>query len=186
MRLKTLIRIAEWISHAPTVNRNPDDRLRAMPGGLNDNNPNFDDNTWDSGHDSWDSIVEGKDWFCYIESNDWQNKKAGATVYINEGDTSHKIWIKIKSHGLKKPTDTNRSFQERVRKHINKIAKSWVSEAKKIHNNPEINEVGNPVPVSWKQAFQEAIKSPKITGYVSDKGEASGVIADPVNFTPRK
>lgn len=188
MKLTTLLRISEWISHSPTVNANPDDRLRPVPGGPNDNNPNFDDHTWDTGVSDWDSIVEGKDWFLHIGANDWEKRESIAEVVVYEDENPHKFWIKIKTHGLRKPTDTNESFKERIRKHTKKIAKSWANEAKKMHNNPELNEVGNPIQPTWKQCFREALKSPKITGYVKDCGEKnmSTSIADPVNFTPRK
>ena len=172
MKLKTIIQLSEWISHAPAMNRNPDSQLRPVPGGWNDDSPN------------WDGVVEGKDWFCYMEGNDWHNHVAGASVYINEeGDRPHKVWVKIKTHGLRKKGDTNELFKERVQKHIKKVAGSWTSAAKKLHNNPELNEVGNPVPISWRQAFREATQDPKVKAHLADCGEAA--IADPVNFTPR-
>lgn len=174
MKLKTLIKINEWISHGPAVNGNPDSKLRPMPGGWNDDSPN------------WDGIVEGKDWFCYMEGNDWQTKRSGATVYINEDDKPHKIWIKIKTHNLRKPNDTNESYKERVRKHTNKVARTWMTAAKKIHNNPDINEAGNPVPITWKQAFRESLKDTKLKAHLADCGEQeTSSLADPVNFTPR-
>jgi hypothetical protein len=171
MKLKTLLLINEWISHAPAMNRSPDSALRPVPGGWNDNSPN------------WDGVVEGKDWFCYMEGNDWHSKRSGASIYINEDEKPHKMWIRIKTHGLRKNNDTNESYKERVRKHTNKVARSWMSAAKKIHNDPELNEVGNPIPVSWKQAFREALKDPKVKAHLADCGE--GPMADPVNFTPR-
>ena len=173
MKLKTIIQINELLG-IPTTNRNPDSALRPVPGGWNDNSPN------------WDGIVEGKDWFCYMEGNDWQTHRSGATVYINEDDKPHKMWIKIKTHGLRKKGDTNESYKERVRKHTKKVASSWMSAAKKIHNNPEINEAGNPTPITWKQAFREAFNDPKVTDYLAEKGEdVIAPMADPVNFTPR-
>jgi hypothetical protein len=175
MKLKTLIQINEWISHAPTVNRSPDLNLYPTPGGLNDGSPN------------WDGIVEGKDWFCYMEGNDWQTKRSGASIYINEDEKPYKIWVKIKTNGLRKPNDTNESYKERVRKHTNKVARSWMSEARRIFKNIEINEAGNPVPITWKQAFREALKNPKVKAHLADCGEQEiAPLMDPVNFTPRK
>ena len=172
MKLKTIFLINEWISHAPAMNRSPDSKLRPTPGGMNDGFPN------------WDSIVEGKDWFCYMESNDWEKNRAGISVYITENNKPHKIWVKVKTNGLRKKGDTNEAHKERVRKHINKVAHSWMSEAKKIHNNPEINEVGNPIPISWKECFLEVLENPKVKAHLADCGDEA--IADPVNFTPRK
>jgi len=200
MKLKTLIQINEWISHGNAMNRSPDDNLYATPGGMNDGNPHWDDkssfdvnssniaenNTWNEGVGNWDGIVEGKDWFCYMEGNDWHNKRSGASVYITEDDKPHKMWIKIKTHGLRKKGDTNEVYKDRVRKHTKKIASSWMSAAKKIHNNTELNEVGNPIPVSWKQAFKEALNDPTVKMQLAETGEKElSPICDPINFTSR-
>jgi len=181
MKLKTIIQINEWISHGVAVNRTPDSKLRATPGGQNDGAQG-----WNEGVGDWDGIIEGKDWFCYVEGNDWHSKTAGASIYITEDDKPHKISIKIKTHGLRKTNDTNESFKERVRKHAHKVARSWMTKAKEIHNNTDLNEVGNPIPVSWKQAFKEALNDPKVKGLVAETSEKElSPIADPVNFTPR-
>lgn len=175
MKLKTIIQINEWISHAPTVNRNPDSALRPTPGGWNDD------------VSSWDGIVEGKNWFCYMEGNDYQARRSGAIIYITEDDKPHKMWIKIKTHRLRKKNDTNESYKERVRKHTNKVARSWMSAAKKLYNNPDINEAGNPVPLTWKHCFREALKNPKVMEFLAESGEQEiAPVVDPVNFTPRK
>jgi hypothetical protein len=181
MKLATLIKINEWISHAPAVNANPDSKLRPVPGGWNDNSPNWNDSV-----ENWDGIIEGGkgQYFCYVESNDWEKKRSGAIVYITEDDKPHKIWMKIKTHGLRKKNDTNESYKERVRKHTNKVAKSWMSEAKKLYKNVEINEAGNPVPITWKQAFREAMQDDKVKEWMAECGEQEiAPLADPVNFT---
>jgi len=180
IKLKSLLQ--DWISHAPTINRSPDSQLRPTPGGQNEYNPN-----WNRDVEDWNSIVEGDDWFVYKESNDWEKKVSGASVTITEDNKpSHKIWIKIKTHGLRKPNDTNESFKERIRKHTDKITGQWVAAAKKIHDNTELNEVGNPVVVSWKQSFKEALKDPRIQSYIKETGEKEiSPVSDPVNFTPR-
>jgi len=181
MKLKTLIQINEWISHGIAVNRTPDSKLRATPGGQNDGAKG-----WNEGVGDWDGIIEGKDWFCYVEGNDWHSKMAGASIYITEDDKPHKMWVKFKTHGLRKAGDTNESFKERVRKHSHKVARSWMTAAKDIHNNVGLNEVGNPIPITWKQAFKEALNSPKVKGLVAEVGENElPTISDPVNFTPR-
>lgn len=161
----------EWISHAPAMNRNPDSQLRPVPGGWNDNSPN------------WDGVVEGKDWWGYIGENDWNKKQSWAAVYINEDEKPYRMWIKIKTHRLRKPNDTNQSYKDRVRKHTTKVAKAWMTAARKIHNNPDLNEVGNPIQKSWKDSFREAIDDLKVKQFLAEKGEE--VMADPVNFTPR-
>ena len=181
MKLKTLIQISEWISHGPAINRSPDDKLYATPGGMNDGSPNW------SEPNNWDGVVEGKDWWGYTGGNDWNKKQSYSEIYINEDEKPYKIWIKIKTHGLRKTNDTNETYKERVRKHTNKVARSWMGEAKKIHNNPEINEVGNPVPITWKQAFREALKNSKVKAHLADCGEQEMTpLEDPINFTPRK
>lgn len=155
-----------------------DTQLRPYPGSM------------DSAED-WEGITEGNGWFCYRESNNWDSKKSGASIYITEGEPT-KYWIKVKTHGLRKPTDTNESYRQRVRKHTNKVSRSWITAAKKMHDNPEINEVGNEIQMTWNEAFKKALEDPKVKPFLSGYGEGktnkpkeSGAIADPVNFTPR-
>ena len=81
-----------------------DNELRPMPGSTDD-------------VDDWDGIKEGKGWFLYRETNNWDKRRAAASIYITEEDTPHKYWIKIKTHKLRKPNDTNQLYQERVKKH---------------------------------------------------------------------
>jgi len=168
MKLKTILQLSEWISHAPAVNRTPDSKLRAIPGGDNDT-------------PAWDGIVEGKGWFLYRGSNDWDKKLSEATVYITENDKPHKIWIKIKTNNLKKPTDTNESHKERIKKHVNKISGKWMSEAKKKHKNLDLNNVGNPITKSWLETFKNSVEL--IKPYILEWGESE---IDPINFTYRK
>ena len=175
MKLKTILLLERGMSMGYGSMSSNDTKLRPTPGGMNDGSPD------------WDGVVEGKDWFCYMEGNDWNKHLAGVSIYITEGDRPHKIWTKIKTNGLRKKGDTNEAAKERVRKHINKVARSWIGEAKRIHNNPEINEVGNPVPISWKAAFLEVLDNPKVKAHLAECGEQEiAPLADPVNFTPRK
>lgn len=137
--------------------------------------------------DDWDGIIEGNGFFCYRESNNWESKRSGASVYITEGEP-HKYWIKVKTHGLRKPNDTHESYRHRVKKHTDKIARNWVTSARKLKNNPEINEVGNEIPITWKQAFREALNDPKISAFISEWGQVpeetdKQKITDPVNFS---
>ncbi len=180
IKLKSLL--PEWISHGIATNRNPDVKLRATPGGQDDGAEGWNENVGD-----WDGVIKGNsDWWGYVAGNDWNKKQAGVDIYITEDDKPHKISIKIKTHGLRKNGDTNESYKERVRKHAHKVARSWMSKAKEIHNNTELNEVGNPISVSWKHAFKEALSDPKVQGLVAEvKEKELSPISDPVNFTPR-
>lgn len=67
MKLKTILLISEWISHAPAINRSPDDKLYATPGGFNDGSSHWNDES------DWNGIIEGSkgEYFCYVEGNDW-------------------------------------------------------------------------------------------------------------------
>ena len=138
-----------------------DSTLIATPGGQNDKD------------DNWNGIVESSDgkWFLYKEANDWHNKCSFASVTITEGEPT-RYRIKIKTKGLRKKGDLNSKLYERVRSHINKVANSWVSEAKKIHNNPELNEIGNPIEKSWTQCFKEALQNPKISSFIEEIQES--------------
>ena len=147
-----------------------DNRLYAMPGSTYD-------------EEKWGGIVEGEKWFLYKESNDWHNKNSFASVTITEGEPT-KLRIKIKTKGLKKKGDTNAKLYERVRQHTNRVSGAWVSEAKKIYNNPELNEVGNPIQKSWHQCFKEALQNPKVAPFVEgvEEGKWPAPIVNPVNF----
>ena len=87
-------------------------------------------------------------------------------------------------------------------KHRRKAFTKWKSLAGKIHNNVELNEVGNEISKTWYQAFSEALKHPELQEFIrhsphhklyptEDKGypkEVQGkpqACIDPVNFTPR-
>lgn len=151
-----------------------DTQLRPMPRNWEDDSPD------------WDGIVEGNDWFCYMEGNDWNKKLSGASVYISEDTEPHKMWIKIKTHGLRKSNDTNQSYKDRIRKHTNKVAKAWISAAKDLHKNCGINDVGNPTPITWKKAFKDALNNQKVKMYIANMGEQKiEPISDPINFTQR-
>jgi hypothetical protein len=154
--------------------------LIPMPGSMDD-------------IESWNGIIEGSGWFCYCETNNWNTRRSKISVYIIEGELK-KYQIYIKTHRLKKPNDTNESYRQRVKNYINRIAKSWISAAKKIHNNPEINEVGNKILVTWSESFKRALETPKIKPFIYNWSECqikpthsklTSVISDPVNFTPR-
>jgi 2'-5' RNA ligase len=149
-----------------------DTKLRPIPGGQNDGAPG-----WNDGVKEWDGIVEGDGWFVYKESNDHQSNQAGASVTITEDETPHKIRIKIKTHGLRKTNDTNESHKARIRKHTNKVTGQWISAAKKLHNNLDINEAGNPIHKSWYDCFKEALNNEKIKPYINIP------CIDGVNFT---
>lgn len=68
---------------------------------------------------------------------------------------------------------------------------TWKSVANEIHGDVQLNEVGNPKQKSWKQAFSEALKHPKLQEYIRQshhqkafdgKGKTAPCI-DSVNFT---
>jgi 2'-5' RNA ligase len=151
-----------------------DIKLRPIPGSVNDSSD------WNRDVDDWDGIVNGDNWFVYKESNDHQTNKSGASVTITEDEIPYKIWIKIKTHGLRKTGDTNETHKARIRKHTNKIASKWISAAKKLHEI-ELNEVGNEIKKSWKESFKNSIES--IKSYICEYGEHE---IDTVNFTYRK
>jgi hypothetical protein len=119
----------------------------------------------------------------YKESNDWNNRCSFASITITEGEPT-KYRIKIKTKGLRKKGDTNAKLYERVRQHTNKVSSAWISEAKKIYNNPELNEVGNPIQKSWSQCFKEALQSSKVAPFIEgfEEGRWPAPIVNPVNF----
>lgn len=167
----------EWISHGIAMNRNPDVKLRATPGGQNDGVPG-----WNESVEDWDGIIKGQkgEWFAHVAGNDWDKRQSYTEVIITEDDKPHKMWIKIKTHGLRKAGDTNETYKERVRKHSRKITSKWISAAKKLHE-VELNEVGNEIKKYWKESFKNSLES--IKQYIAESGEFG---IDPINFTYRK
>lgn len=169
MKLKTLIFLESQPSMGYGSMSSQDTQLRPMPGSIDD----------------WNGITEGDGWFLYREANDWHNRQSGASITVTEG-TPHRFRIKIKTRGLKKKSDTNASLNERVRKHTDKVSKTWISVAKRIKNNPELNEIGSPVEKSWSDCFREALEDPKVQPFLEDVSEEKlSSVSDPVNFTPR-
>jgi hypothetical protein len=189
MKLKTILLLGEssgfGIAGGPLGGSltSHDTKLRAYPNSMDD-------------VEGWNGIVEGDGWFVHRESNNWDTKLSGASVYITEGEP-HKYWMRIKTHGLRKPNDTNESYRQRINKHSDKVARAWMTAAKKLHNNPEINEVGNEIQMTWKEAFKLALESAKVKPFIAEYGErqinptkraldrVSPPISDPINFTPR-
>lgn len=173
MKLKTLLLLERGMSMGYGSMSSNDIKLRPIPGS-------FDD------VEDWDGITESNEWFLYRETNNWDTKRSGATVYITEDEIPHKYWIKVKTNNLRKSNDTNKMYQERAKKHADKVSRAWMSEAKRLYKSPGYNEMGNKMIVSWKQAFKEALNNPKIKTFIENWGEESAApIADPVNFTPR-
>ena len=83
--------------------------------------------------------------------------------------------------------NTHGADREKWRK---KAFTKWKSLASEIHNDVQLNEVGNPMEKTWKQSFQEALKRPELQEFVRKphhqkvfkKNDIAPCI-DPVNFT---
>ncbi len=169
MKLKTLIFLEFYMPPRGSMGMGAmssmDTRLRPLPGSIDDVN-------------EWDGIVEGDGWFLYKGHNNWHQKQSGASVTITEGEPK-RFRISIKTKGLRKRGDTKKMFEERIRKHTNRVSSAWVSAAKRIKNNPELNEIGNPINKTWAECFEAALSDPKVAPYVD------GTAVDAVNFTPR-
>jgi len=51
-------------------------------------------------------------------------------------------------------------------KHRRKAFTTWKSVANEIYRDVQLTEVGNPIQKTWKQAFEEALKHPKLKDYI--------------------
>jgi hypothetical protein len=181
MKLKTIISlIQETYGNVGMGNgsmSSNDTELKPYPGSMDD-------------VEDWEGIREGQGWFLYREATNNEKNRAGASVYIHGDENPHKFWITIKTHGLRKPQDTNEQFRQRIKKHSDKVARSWTNAANKLHKIEEYNGVGNRISISWKEAFKEALNDPKVKTFIENWGEEpikskkTAAIADPVNFTP--
>lgn len=174
IKLKNLIN-EFWMPGSLSLDRNPsplsyahapDDELRSYTeSSISQNNP---------------------EWFMYNGTNDWQNKKAYCSAYINENGKPIRMWIEVKTKWLRKPNDSHGGHHDRVNKTIKKISRSWASEAKKLHKEVNLSEIGNKTMRTWKECFEQALKSPKVAPYIQENGTDAAAVMDPVNFTPRK
>jgi len=125
------------------------------------------------------------EWFMAHGTNDWHNKKAYCSAYITEtGGKPMRIWVEIKTRGLRKPNDTHSSHHERVRKAIAKVSRAWSGEAKRLKKEVRLSEIGNRSYPTWKECFVQALKSQKVAPYITAQGTDEAAM-DPVNFTPR-
>lgn len=79
------------------------------------------------------------------------------------------------------------TFRDKLGEEKNKwrtqAASRWSALARKIHNSPEINEIGNPVNKSWEECFTEALNDERMKPYIKETDRTP--CFDPVNFTPR-
>lgn len=77
------------------------------------------------------------------------------------------------------------TFRNKIGEEKNKwrsqAASKWSAKAREIYNNPELNEIGNPVQKSWEQCFKEALSDESLKPYIKET-DRTGVF-DPVNFT---
>jgi hypothetical protein len=62
-------------------------------------------------------------------------------------------------------------------------ARKWVTTAREIHNNPELNEIGNTIQKSWEECFKEALGDDRLKPYIKEMDRTP--VFDPVNFTPK-
>lgn len=74
--------------------------------------------------------------------------------------------------------------------HRKKAASKWKTLATKLHNDTELNEVGNPMEKSWKECFAEALKDPELKEYIRNNRHQKvfgnkdvAPCIDSVNFT---
>jgi hypothetical protein len=128
---------------------------------------------------------ENKEWIVHCGNNIDKNSKV--SVIFTESKTIDKIWFEVNYNGVCKNDGNNR---ENMSKWANKASRTWSKIAKDKYNNPELNEVGNPIKKSWEECFMEAINSEELKPYIKNykiekKNNNSPVIMDPVNFTPR-
>jgi hypothetical protein len=149
-----------------------------QPGSLTSGDEDLQD------YPSESSSITHKDWFVSTGINDWHNKNAGCSVYINEtGKKPIRMWIEINTRNIKSPKDTHSSHHDRVRKTISKVAKAWASEARRLYREPKrIAENGNKTMRTWVECFTQAIKSERVAAHVTASGSNEAVL-DPVNFS---
>jgi hypothetical protein len=131
-----------------------------------------------------ESTIANKDWIVSRGVNDWYNKKARIVACITECDKPVRMWVEVSTKWLRKPNDSHSGHHERVGKMIEKVSRAWSSEAKRLRNDPIISEIGNKKIRSWKECFQQALRSPKVAPFIVECGTEETSV-DPVNFTPR-
>lgn len=87
--------------------------------------------------------------------------KSGDGWFIHEGTNSVSV---VFEDGKKLSFDVNfggKTMNDRD-KLRSKAASTWSSLARESYNNPELNEIGNPIQKSWLECFQEALSHEKM------------------------
>jgi len=145
----------------------------------------------DSDLRSWDGVKEGNGWFLYNGSNDYQQRESHCSVCITEGEPAQ-YWIEVKTNGLRKPTDTNESYKNKIRKYTERVGNAWASTAKRLFKEPKrVTECGNKIMRNWKECFEEAMNDPKLKTFIKNCGGGKrpqkdvAPVMNPVNFTLR-
>jgi hypothetical protein len=96
-----------------------------------------------------ESFREGKGWF------------------VHEG-TSHIKVIFENGRQMKFDLTFRNKIGEEKEKWRSQAAGKWSAIAKEIYNNPELNEIGNPIQKTWEQCFQEALSDDGMKPFIKE------------------
>lgn len=127
--------------------------------------------TWGVDHSDWrgmsretvnESFNQGDGWFVH------EGSQSISTIFENGRQISFELTFKNKRG-------------EEKNKWRSQAASKWKTVAREIHNNPDLNEIGNPQQKSWEHCFQEALNDERVKPFIKEMAS----IYDPVNFTPR-
>lgn len=90
---------------------------------------------------------EGKGWVVH------EGTSHISTIFENGNQIAFELTFRNK-----KGEDKNKWRQQ--------AASKWVAVATKIHKNPELNEIGNPILKNWDECFITALKSEEMIPYI--------------------
>jgi hypothetical protein len=98
--------------------------------------------------------------------------KEGNGWFVHEG-TGHITTTFENGKQLKFELTFRNKIGEDKNKWRTQAMSKWSSIAREIYNNPEINEIGNPLQKSWEQCFEEALKDERMKPFIREMDRSS-------------
>jgi hypothetical protein len=128
--------------------------------------------TWGVDHSNWRGMKQTS------ELN--ETFKQGKGWFVHEGSQSISVIFESGQQLSFELTFKNKTGEDK-NKWRHQAASNWASLAGKLYNNPELNEIGNPIQKSWEECFMEALSDTSMKPFIKHMEP----VFDPVNFTPR-
>lgn len=91
--------------------------------------------------------------------------KTGKTWFVYEGTQNISVIFESGTKISFELGPLGRTKMEKD-KYRSRAANQWSSIAREIYNNPELNEVGDPIQKSWENCFEEALNDDRMKSFI--------------------